>query len=287
MKIEIITPFKMQWIDGFKNVLKGHIVEVMDSPTDSLSNVKVFMWCNQDTINFINKNNKICRYIVFLRRYELYSVAWETLQWDKVDEIIVVNDFIADEFAKLTKKIPHVIYNGIYPDGKWKFKERKHGKKIAMVGFINQKKNYPLAVQILAALPEDYEIHLAGKVQDIATMDYVDNLVRDMKRKVYLYGHISRMDMWLEDKNYLLSTAISEGCPNNVIEAMAKGIKPIVHNWPGSKQQFGEFCFNTISQAVSMMLPESPYQSQVYRDMVLEKFGIGNYLAAKKIILGE
>jgi hypothetical protein len=37
-----------------------------------------------------------------------------------------------------------------------------------------------------------------------------------------------------------LSTSLSEGNPNNVIEAMAKGIKPVVHAWPGAEDQFPE-----------------------------------------------
>ena len=94
-----------------------------------------------------------------------------------------------------------------------------------------------------------------------------------MKRKVYIYGQLEpeEMNLWLEDKNYLLSTAISEGCPNNVIEAMAKGIKPVIHNWPGAKEMFPDLVFDTILEAKDM-LSGYEYDSQNYRDRVEKRF---------------
>jgi glycosyltransferase involved in cell wall biosynthesis len=270
----------MQWEDGYKQMFPN--AEWVESPTNE-ADLHIFMWCDQTTVNFINSTQKYSKYIVFVRRYEFYNNWIEELDWSKVDEIITVNDFIAFGLEQRIKRKPHIIYNGVNPD-KWKFKERQHGNRIAMLGFVNQKKNFPLAMQILMGLSKDYELHIAGAIQDGATVDYLSNMANALNRKIIFYNQIPSqyVDMWLEDKNYILNTAISEGCPNNVLEAMAKGIKPIIHNWPNAKQQFGKYVFNTIDEALEMI--HSDYNSQEYRNLIETKFGIDNFLKVKQIV---
>jgi glycosyltransferase involved in cell wall biosynthesis len=276
----------MQWIKGYEKVFSGHDLVKTDAPDSGGYDARMFMWCNQDTIRFINENKKDSKYIVFVRRYEYYSMPLEKVDWSKVDKVVMVNDYLARGFFQRTGIKSNLIYNGVMPED-WTYRERSHGKNIAMVGFINQKKSYPLALQILAALPEDYTLHIAGGIQCNATMDYLDNLARELKRKIYFYGHVDDIDLWLEGKNYLLSTAISEGNPNNVIEAMAKGIKPIVHTWPGSKEQFPGIVFQTVDDAVKMMGPESKYNSEGYRDVVERLYGAKNYSKVKALVVGK
>ncbi len=288
MKVDIITPFKMQWLEGFKKVFPESRIcksayQILQESKQA--DIKIYMWCNEDTVEVIRMYGDKFKIVVFIRRYEFYTDCIDKMDWSKVDAVIMVNDYLAKNFENRTGIKPHIIYNGILPEN-WKFKHHKHGKKIAMVGYINQKKNYPLAMQILAKLPKDYELHLAGGVQCEATMDYIDNIAKATKRVVTYNGQIDDIDFWLSDKNYLLSTAISEGNPNNVIEAMAKGIKPIVHNWPGSKEQFGNNVFNTVEEALEMMNPDSEYNSTEYRQIVEEKFGWENYRKVRTIVEG-
>ena len=289
MRIQIITPFDMQWVEGYKKVFEGHDVKVLDKPEliggihYEKPDVMMFMWMDGNTRDFINNNPKKCKYIVFCRRYELYAFDPKDIQWDKVDKIIFVNDYLAEIFKERTGVTPEVIYNGVDVN-KWTYKERGHGNKIAWVGYINKKKNLPLALQIMAELPRDYELHIAGDVQCNETMDYLMHLGEVMKIKVFLNSQVDDMDTWLEDKNYLLSTAISEGSPNNVIEAMAKGIKPIVHAWPGAKQQFGIHVFNTVEEAVEMIESDPIYDSRLYFEAVNQQFGWNQYKRVAKIV---
>lgn len=283
MRINFITPLKMQWIEGYEDVFKDHDLVKTGYTCAGDFDVRMFMWCNEDTISYINNVEKDAKYIVFIRRYEYYSAPLEKVDWSKVDAVVMVNDYLAKGFFQRTSIKPHLIHNGVMLDN-WTYRKRKHGKNIAMVGFINQKKNYPLALQVLAALPEDYSLHIAGDVQCGATMDYIDNLARAMKKKVYCYGHVDDIDLWLEDKNYLLSTAISEGNPNNVIEAMAKGIKPIVHNWPGSSDQFATLTFNSVDEAVRMIKPDSNYFPGTYKGAVEKFYGAENYKKVKNLV---
>lgn len=275
---------EMQWVGEYRKLFPNAlwVKKWTIDASDFIPDVMLHMWCDIDTANDVA--SVPCKHIVFIRRYEWYYGYWQKVDWRKVSEVIMVNDFLAKQFEKQTGIKPHVVYNAVNT-AQWKFRERKHGKNIAWVGFINQKKNLPLALQILAELPDDYALHLAGSIQDNATMDYLDNIGKSIKRKIYWNGQIphAQMDLWLEDKNYILSTAISEGCPNNVIEAMAKGIKPVVHDWTGAREQFGEAVFDTIPEAVKMMT-EEPYESKKYLEKVENSFGLSNYQKVKEIV---
>jgi len=293
MKVQIINKYKIQWEDNYKKVFEKQGWDVAiarkQEDIDLDADVRIFMWADKmavDTLNQVKDN----RNIVFVRRYEYFTGAIEMIPWDKVSKAVFVNDVFAESFEKRIGGIkPTVIYNGVDPDA-WTFKERAHGKKIAVVGYVNLKKNLPLAMQILAELPRDYEMHLAGAPQDGATVVYVNHLAETLGLNVTFAGQVRSMDKWLEDKNYLLSTAISEGCPNNVIEAMAKGIKPVVHNWPGAEQIFGplfaqpgnkeinpNLVFNTVDEACVALSPRSEYDSDSYRARVKDRHGWGQY----------
>jgi len=201
--------------------------------------------------------------IVFLRRFELFDGSFLKLDWSKVDHLICVNDWIRDEVSRIFAgknigPVPtSVIYNAVEPL-KWTYKpNRPRSHRIGMACFVNQKKNLPMALQILLGLPEDYELHIAGQVQDPCTAEYLNYVAKCYKRKVYIYGHIlpSNMDTWWEMMEVCLSTSISEGNPNNVNEAMMKGIKPVVHAWPGAHQQYPHGClFRTVDEAIAIIL---------------------------------
>ncbi|MDN5346228.1 MAG: hypothetical protein PWQ73_741 [Petrotoga sp.] len=56
-----------------------------------------------------------------------------------------------------------------------------------------------------------------------------------MEDNFMLYNWINELEKFLEDKNYVISTSIHDGHPPNILESMARGIKPIILNYGGSK----------------------------------------------------
>ena len=78
----------------------------------------------------------------------------------------------------------------------------------------------------------------------------------------------------LEDKNYILSTSIHESFGYNIAEAMVKGIKPVIYNFPYSKEIWDQkYLFNTIDEAVSL-ITEDNYVSYEYRDFVEKRYSL-------------
>jgi SAM-dependent methyltransferase len=273
---EIRTPWDNAWIPIYKQIIEeaGHTFQLNQGKGKMLRPDIIFhMWADnvrplEGAVNY-----------VFMRRYELYSTQWLDYDWAKIDKLIFCNHWIMERAQELAMRagvqLPscELVMNAAAPDV-WTFKERGPGKNIGMACHVHPKKNLPLAAQIMLELDEDYRLHIAGDIQDPFTADYVHSLLGD---RVRFYGHIPResLDTWWDGMNYCLSTSISEGNPNSVIEAMAKGVKPVVHCWPGAAHQFDTF--KTVFDAVKMLRERNSYDSAKYRNIVTENHGLSNY----------
>lgn len=275
MKVSLITPWRNAWVPLYAKAFKerGHRFGVFPSEAPQDSDIVLHGWAIGTKPVLGAKN------IVFLRRYELFDGGLSKIDWGRTDALICVNDWIKEVTERLlaengVKTPVHLIYNAA-DLAKWTFKVRDHGKKIGMACHIHPKKNLPLAVQILGALPEGYELHIAGQIQDSCTAEYLNHIAHAVERKLFLYDHVEELNDWWDGMDYCLSTSLSEGNPNNVIEAMAKGIKPVVHCWPGAREQFDGHLFRTVQEAVSMIMAD-PYDSLEYRQLVEEKFSPKN-----------
>jgi len=288
LSVAILTPWNNAWIPLYRRVFEeqGHQVKVMDGRNEMPDHYDVYlhMWAGQTepVPGAVN--------LMFLRRFEFFSFNWVGYDWSKIDRLIFCNQHFKNIFESKVgrdKCQTELVYNVVDPD-KWTFAERGHGNKIGMACHVHPKKNLPLAAQILGKLMElggePYELHIAGEIQDSCTALYLKGLGLNIK----LHGHVEDLNAWWDDKNYCLSTSISEGNPNNVIEAMAKGIMPVVHRWPGAEKQFmKDWCFSSVGRAVEI-IRSSPhdsarYDSVSYRTYADEHFGIDNFRSVARM----
>lgn len=294
-RVDLVIPqwsLPMPWVLQIHQALQedGHTVSVVPEPSKD-QDIVIFGWCNKETVGQISELPTNKPKIVYFRRYELGLDSWKKLSPNNAAHFIFVNSYIRqqvlDWFATTYRKpiASSLIYNGVKMD-KWDYKERQHGKNVAMVGYVNARKNFPMALQIMAQLGEGYVLHIAGAIQDYDVWAYINHMAKYLKIRVIYHGEIPNhyLDQWLEDKNYLLCTSISEGNPNNVIEAMAKGIKPVVHSWPGSVEQFYWSTFEKSEDAVKM-IRYGKYESPLYREEVAIKYNGGlNYAKLVKLV---
>lgn len=290
MRVALVTPWDNAWVPYFRKSIEARGHEFKLYKPDRLlglekADVILHGWASGESQPLRGARN-----IMFLRRYELFDGGLARVDWTGIDALVCVNTWIRDVVARIFAEkglgTPvHLIYNGT-DVSRWRFKERQPNKKIGMACHVHPKKNLPLAMQILARLPEDYSLHIAGEVQDACTAEYLNHLGILLRRKVYIYGQIPSADLslWWEQMGVCLSTSISEGNPNNVIEAMAKGIKPVVHAWPGAEDQFAGYLFNTADEAAAM-IADQHYASSEYRAVVQEKFSLANIERAVDLAL--
>lgn len=250
------------------------------------SDICWFEWCDElvaygSKHSLANKKKIICR----LHSYEAFTNHPSQINWVYVDKLILVaehiQNYIVEKFNISKEKID-VIPNGI-DIKKHTFKERKPGYNIAYVGYINYKKGPMLLLQAFKAIYDKdnrYKLYLAGMFQDDRDVLYFKQMIKEfgIEKNVFYEGWQDDLDQWLENKQYILCTSILETQNMSVMQAMVKGIKPIVHNFVGAKNIYdNKYIWNTIDQATKMII-NNKYESFQYRDFVKENFSQENII---------
>lgn len=240
-----------------------------------------FEWANESAVIGTNyKNIKGKKVIVRLHSYEIFTDFPKQINWDVVDSLIFVAPHIREILNELSPGIIEkvettVVYNGVDID-KIPFKEREPGHNIALVGYINYKKNPQMALQIMKKLVDidkRYLLHVAGAYQDLRYKIYLEHIIKEMglEDNVIFHGWIDDMEGFWEDINYLLHTSIHEGHSYAILEAFSRGIKPIIHDFRGAKGLYPkDVIFNTINEAV-IEITDGDYNSKLYRSWVINK----------------
>ncbi|MBM7661585.1 2-polyprenyl-3-methyl-5-hydroxy-6-metoxy-1,4-benzoquinol methylase [Bacillus mesophilus] len=245
-----------------------------------------FDWCDELLIHASKKikNNKkkiICR----LHSYEAFTNNVSSVNWENVDNLIFVSNHIKDYVLKHNILPPdleiEVIPNGINLD-RYKFVEREKGYNIAYVGYINYKKGPMLLLHTFKAIHDSdnrYKLHVAGAFQDPRYELYFKQMISELKLEnaIHLYGWVDNINEWLNDKHYILSTSVLEGHPVGVMEAMARGIKPLIHNYVGAKQQFNGYVWDTIEEVVNKV-NSTEYSPVEYRDFIDKNYSLASQI---------
>jgi len=255
-------------------------------------------WCNQTAIIGTNYEGiKSKKVIIRLHSYEIFTDFPKQINWPIVDRLILVAPHIREILKifipDIEKKVKTVIiYNGIDLDSTH-WKKMQPGYNIAWVGFINYKKNPQMALQILkklADIDKRYILHVAGSFQDSRYKIYLEYMINEMglQDNIILYGWVDDMDGFWKDKNYLLHTSIHESFGYAIFEAMARGIKPVIHNFRGARELYPKnVIFNTIDEAVNKIISRD-YNSKEYRDWIIAKgWTLKNQLKQIKDIIKE
>lgn len=253
-----------------------------------------FEWCDQ-LVAYGSGNNISSQKIIICRlhSYEAFTDYPSKVKWDNVDKLIVVashiKDFIIENF-KIEKGKIEVIPNGI-DINKWTFNKRQFGFKIAYAGYLNYKKGSMLLLHTFKAIFDKdnrYKLYIAGKFEDDRDILYFRQMIKEfgLENSIIFEGWQGNLNEWFEDKNTIICTSILESQNISVMQAMAKGIKPIIHNFVGAKGIYPEeYIWNTIEDAVCM-INEKNYNSIEYRKYIEDKYSYAKQInTIKKCII--
>lgn len=255
-----------------------------------------FEWCD-DLISYgsklhIAKEKKIiCR----LHSYETFTPDIKNVKWSAVDKII----FVAEHIRKLVlQQLPDldvaktiVIPNGINID-KFKLVEKDVGYNIAYVGYINFKKGPMLLLHVFNTIykrDNRYKLYIAGQFQEPRYALYFEQMIREMglEKNVIFEGWQENIDSWLVDKHYILSTSVLEGHPVGIMEAMARGLKPLIHNFVGAREIYpSEFIWNTIDDCYTM-LTDIEFSPIKYRAFIKNNYSFECQLNSLNTVLSD
>ncbi|MNO55661.1 D-inositol-3-phosphate glycosyltransferase [compost metagenome] len=243
-----------------------------------------FEWCDTifahaTNLPLASEKKIICR----IHSYEVFTDNPTKVNWTNVDKVIVVADHL-QELLKL--KVPNIektvdmltIRNGVNIS-RFNFNSRSKGYNIAFVGHMIPMKNPMMTLQIAKKIIEidsRYKLFIAGSFPDKKLELYWDYMVKEMclEENVFFDGFQVDICNWLKDKHYLLSTTIHESFGYGIAEAMAMGIKPIIHNYVYSKETWPEkYLFNTEDEAIKSIISED-YNSFEYREYIEKKYSL-------------
>jgi len=212
---------------------------------------------------------------------DAYYGHYRQVKWENVSDLIFIAKHIqqmVDKEMNFKEKYPNLKVHHIPISidlNAWTFKDKTktHGKNIAFVHHLWTGKGIPLALQIIKKLVDidkEWKLHIVGNWSNEAWLPaYVKHFVKDLnlQENVIFYGRVNDLDKFLDNMDYVLTSSHKEAFSLITAESMAKGIKPIIHNWEGAKDIWGtKWVWNTIDEAITLFLND--YNSNEYREFV-------------------
>ena len=217
---------------GMKNFLK-------------FNDICFFEWASEHlmTASHLNSKKPI---VTRLHSFELYDWA-PKINWDAVDKIILVSEFIQKEFNMNYPTQSHktiVINNGKSLDIFKPPTLRTFSHTIGMLGsIIPVKRVYEIILVLydLVKIGLPITLRIAGEPKANSDARYpiaINNLVKNLglEKHVLFDGFIKDTQIWLQNIDIFISNSFWEGQQVALIEAMACGCYCLSHIWNGAEE---------------------------------------------------
>ncbi len=252
------------------------------------SDISWFEWCTNLAV-IGSRKPKVCKNIIRLHRYEAYEIWPEEVNWANIDFLITVgNSFVR---KTLNEKVPGIENQTAFvtiPTGvnleRFSFTDKPRGKNIAFLSNLRPVKNPAMILQCMQKLhyiDPEYKLFIAGQFQDGSLEQYMRHMINilSLQDAVIFNGWQRDVHVWLKDKHFIVSTSIIESQGMGILEAMACGLKPVIHNFPGASEIFKpEYLFNISEEFCSQVISDS-YEPRQYRKFVEENYQLKKQLA--------
>lgn len=219
----------------------------------SQTDIALFFGCGQSLVDASLQTSEMRR-VVILDVQDILSPRIQTVNWQAVQTVIVCGGdelagLFTEQIGSLPKTLTVIGAEPIPNPDNIPFGPRKKGKHIAAVGPWDARRNPMFALmcfQKLHYLDPDTCLHLAGEFVDASTERYVLQMIDalGLDTVVFVDGPVKNIKKWLRDKHYILSTSIDGSGLEDVWLAMACGLRPVIHTFPGAAERLdGRYLF--------------------------------------------
>ncbi|MBN1359565.1 MAG: tetratricopeptide repeat protein [Sedimentisphaerales bacterium] len=235
--------------------------------------------------------------IVSLRRSDVRDDWAREVRWENVDILMqlgsaAVEDVLLEHVPDIRNRtrlvvIPHGINLGRYA-----FQQRARGKHLACMGCLSLETNPAFLLQCMQKLhylDHEYKLSVAGPFESPALERYVRHMVQTLG----LTGAVSftpfpgDLNVWLADKHFIVSAGMGEGQVEALLAGMARGLKPIVHNFPSAETLLPRECLFNISEQFCEQVISQEYDSTKYRRFVEQRYPMAEPLKQVNSILAQ
>ena len=244
-------------------------------------------WANKNAAEIGDYGTKTRKFLR-LHAYEAYTPQIHYINFKKYEKVIFISEHIKYVVEQKVGEIPNsvVIPVGIELD---KFsmstffarcaRDNGRNNKIAYAGQISRKKGAGELMFLAKSLPE-YEFHIAGKYIEDDVADYFNNGKPD---NLFIHPFTYNLNEWLQDYTYFINTSMREGNPIATLEAMACGLKPLVRDWLGAEEIYGEYVYKNLDDLKRLL--NGSYEPEKYRKFVEDNYDFENtYKEIEKLL---
>jgi tetratricopeptide (TPR) repeat protein len=248
-----------------------------------------FEWCTSQ-LAAASHHTKVCRIVAQMHHFEVFQPWPIQTRWENVDVLLTCGNTALTELlrqrapglAEKTRLLECPI--GVDIDH-LAFADRPKGKNLVCLTDLVLPRNPMLLLQCfqkLHAADGQYRLSFTGQIQDDVLEHYLHHIIAEMglTDSVRFDGWQEDLDEYLADKHYVVSASLAEGQPVQMHEAMARGLKPVVHSFPGWRGMLPEDAVFTTTDEFCKRILDGPYRPREYRDFVADKFSLGACLAA-------
>jgi len=126
----------------------------------------------------------------------------------------------------------------------------------------------------LVSIDSQYKLYFAGVFQDSMLEQYIKHVVEklELDGAVFFDGWQGDVAGWLGDKHYVVSASIAESQGMGLMEGIAAGLKPVIHNFAGASEIYPQdYLFNTAEEFCEMIVSGS-YEPKRYRQFIEQNY---------------
>ena len=274
----------------FSGAGSGAVAEFLAS-----CNVVWFEGCSPEAL-LATRSARTGRTIVHVAPAEIYSPRAERVNCANVDLLVTPagrngRDFLAGRLPGLARggavrRLPAGLALDALP-----FTDRGPGKNLACPDGLSLRANPMGLLQCFRRLHEAdpaFRLFFAGYVRDDALEAYLRETIDalGLGDAIVFDGWQEDLVAWLADKHYVVSAGIDGAC-EGLGEAMAMGLRPVVHCYPGAEETCPDWALYRTDEEFCRQILAEPYDPRTCRAFVEEHFALDAFLAGAHELLLE
>ncbi len=265
----------------------GHEIKI-----DMYYDIEKAMWCDiifgeyiqGGVVHAVNDKNLDKPIVMRGIDIDLYFGHYMGLDWDRCKAVLFINnymrEYIVDKYKAAKGVEPKCLIETVelgVDVNRFNYKERQPGKTIGWLNAIGPAKGIELLCQIIYKMVKynkEYKFEIVGQCGTLWLEKYIEEFLarNGLSDNVNIKSSVADVDKWMDGIDYIMTTSMKECMSLPIAEGMAKGIKPVIHNWWGADQLYpGDLVFQTAEQACDIIMSPQ-YDSNFYRKYILDHY---------------
>jgi glycosyltransferase involved in cell wall biosynthesis len=134
---------------------------------------------------------------------------------------------------------------------------------------------------LLKKTEKPFQLFIGGEFRDRRYKEYMPHIIRQLglEQRVHFDGFIADVPGWLRDKHFIVCSSPFEGQIVSVMEGMACGLRPLVHDFPGASEVYDpDFVWTSIDDFAAAVMDEGGYDPARYRQFIGERYDLADQM---------